>query len=148
MPEEHLMGRVAVLFLFSMFVAASTYEDEHLVERFERPLGEILKLEDEALKSDAARVRVESALKKLAEQNGGCRRYKLVNISSGTRQIVNGFNFEFVVEVESVPTENCIAEQPESISEVYKITIYEPAARDAEKRHTFEKIVHGEFPME
>ncbi|VDL59396.1 unnamed protein product [Hymenolepis diminuta] len=144
MADERLMERVTVLFLFSMFVAASTYEDEHLVERFERPLGEIMKLEDEALKSDAAKVRVESALKKLAEQNGGCRRYKLVNISSGTRQVVDGFNFEFVVEVESVPTEKCATEQPEGISEVYKITIYEPSGTGREKRHTFEKIMHGQ----
>lgn len=134
------MLRVTLLFSLSFLVSASIYEDEHLVERFEQPLGGIIQLEDEALKSDAARIRVESALKKLANQNGNCRNYKLVDIRSGTRQVVNGFNFEFVVEVESTPNHNCAAEQPEGLSEVYKLSIYEPAAREAEIRLNFEKI--------
>lgn len=137
------MFRVALLLQTSMLIVASIYDDEHIVERFEQPLGGIMQFTEEALQSKAAELRVESALNQLALQGTGCRNYKIMHIRSGSRQVVNGFIFEFVVEVESLPTEKCPGEEG-GISEVYKIKIYEPAASDAEKRYTFEKLVTNE----
>ena len=136
------MVRVLVVLHLAMLVVASLYEDEHLVPRIEHLLGGITQLSPAALQSEQALRRVELALQQLSIQNGGLSTHRLINILSGTRQVVNGFIFVFIVEVESLPTQDSM--HSNGIIEVYEIEIYEPAARNAEKRYTFRKISHYE----
>ncbi|VDN97497.1 unnamed protein product [Rodentolepis nana] len=114
-------------------------------KQFVQPLGDIIALEEKALRDAVTRARVESALEELAQQNGGCRKYNLLNIQSGTFQVINGIDYNFHAEVESVPTEKCVAEQAGAIPEVYKINIFEPADQNAKKQYAFEKLLVDEL---
>nr|CDS34299.2 immunogenic protein ts11 [Hymenolepis microstoma] len=135
----------AVLLVISMIVVSSINAVECMERKFVQPLGAIIEFEDEVLRDDLTRARVESALEELAQQNGGCRKYKLIDIQSGTSQVINGIDYNFIAEVESVPTGKCLDEQIGATSAVFKIRIFEPAGKNAEKRYEFEKIVVDEL---
>ncbi len=133
------MERVSLVVLsLSILVAATLSEDEDNHERHEQLLGGIQELTRTALDSPEAYKRVESALAQLSTQNGGCLSHRPLRIRSGTRQVVNGFKFSFVVEVERSSSGEC--DSAPGVSEIYRILIYEPAARDEETEYTFEKL--------
>lgn len=135
------MARALVVLSLVMLVAASL-QDEHLVERIEIPLGGIIPLSQSALQSDETLRRVELALQQLSNQNGGLFTHRVIKIRSGTSQVVNGFKLVFIVEVESVPTED--ATPANRVSEVYEIKIYEPAGTNPETKYSFRKISSDE----
>ncbi|EUB56100.1 hypothetical protein EGR_09039 [Echinococcus granulosus] len=112
------------------------------MQRFQYLLGGVVPLTPEALQSEEVKERVQSALEQLSIQSGSHLAHRIIHIRSGTRQVVNGLKFVFVVEVESSPTHEAM--DAEDVSEVYKVEIYEPASRGAEKRYTFEKIPTNE----
>lgn len=141
MKQHRLTGMICVAILLQLLtlISAQMLADERFTERFDQPLGGIIQLTERALQTPAVTSRVEAALEQLAARSNGCRKYRISNICSGTSQVVNGFGFEFVVKVESHPTERCLSEMGR-ISEFFKITIYEPVTEGAETRYTFEKI--------
>ncbi|VDD81753.1 unnamed protein product [Mesocestoides corti] len=133
------MYRVALFLTLTIIAVVGTlHDDENIRARFEQPLGGIQELTEAALQSDEARKRVELALEHLSNQKVGCLKHRPIKIRSGSRQVVNGFIFVFVVEVESFSVGEC--DSAPGVSEVYKVTIYEPAARDRQTEYSFEKL--------
>ncbi|VDM32719.1 unnamed protein product [Hydatigera taeniaeformis] len=132
---------VAALHLAALVVAGLD-EIEPIVQRHEYPLGGVIPLTPKVLQSKEVEERVERALRQLSRRNGGLMTYRIIHIRSGTRQVVNGFKYVFVVEVESLPTEEGAG--TESVSEVYRVRIYEPASRGAKRRYFFKKIPTNE----
>lgn len=130
------------LSIFVVGCGGTIQEDESIKERHEYLLGGIQQLSRRALDSPQAFARVERALAQLSSQNAGCLSHRPTNIRSGSRQVVNGFKFIFVVEVERSSSEHCQTESTPSngVSEIYKIDIYEPAGRGSETEYNFEKL--------
>ncbi|KAL5105089.1 hypothetical protein TcWFU_001078 [Taenia crassiceps] len=133
---------VVVVLSLAAFVLACQDEDKPILRHRGHLLGGVVSLTPEVLQSEEVKERVEEALHQLSSQSGGLMTHRIIHICSGTRQVVNGFKYVFVVEVESSPTEGAAGSEP--VSEVYRVQIYEPASRGAKKRYTFEKVPTNE----
>ncbi|KAL5969742.1 hypothetical protein TSMEX_002504 [Taenia solium] len=136
------MLRVVVVLSLAALALSCSDGGESILRHHIYPLGGVVPLSPEVLQSEEVKERVEEALSQLSSQNGGLMTHRIICIRSGTRQVVNGFKYVFVVEVESSPTEGATGVEP--VSEVYKVEIYKPASRGAKKQYTFEKIPTNE----
>ncbi|VDK36079.1 unnamed protein product [Taenia asiatica] len=136
------MLRVVVVLSLAALALSCSGGDEPILRHHTYLLGGVVSLSPKVLQSEEVKERVEEALAQLSSQNGGLITHHIIRIRSGTRQVVNGFKYVFVVEVESSPTEGATGAEP--VSEVYRVEIYEPASRGAKKQYNFEKIPTNE----
>ncbi|VDN40052.1 unnamed protein product, partial [Dibothriocephalus latus] len=119
----------AVIFWLTVIInLANAHNDEMLTAKSAQMLGAVQKLTTEALNSQHAKTIIKNALQHLSkEREDSCAEYKHIRTLRGTKQVINGILYKFVVEIEAVPKDNCasapadtLPKQP--IRETYEIT--------------------------
>ncbi|VDL99715.1 unnamed protein product [Schistocephalus solidus] len=138
----------AVIFWLTLLIdLTNAHNDEMLTAKGAQLLGGVQQLTENALNSQPMKSMIHKALQSLAKDKGdSCSEYKHIRTLRGTRQVVNGILYKFVVEVEAVPTANCMS-APSTLPklptrETYEITHLDrgSATADAEPHFDFEKV--------
>ncbi|KAL7054253.1 hypothetical protein AAHC03_026246 [Spirometra sp. Aus1] len=138
----------AVVFWLTLLInLTNAHNDEMLTAKGAQLLGGVQQLTETALNSPPTKAIIQKALQNLAkEKKDLCSDYKHIRTLRGTRQVVNGILYKFVVEVEAVPKGDCksapssLPKQP--MRETYEITHLDrgSAAVEAEPHFDFEKL--------
>ncbi|VDK34788.1 unnamed protein product [Dibothriocephalus latus] len=136
----------AILWLTLVTSLSNAHNDEMLTAKGAQMFGAVQQLTKDALNSQHAKTIIKNALQHLAkEREDSCTEYKHIRTLRGTRQVVNGILYKFVVEIEAVPRDNCASAPAgplpkQTARETYEITHLDRGSAGGEPHFDFEKV--------